>query len=42
MVGFAMLNSYFIYLPFFKAHEKILVEQEAERAERMQRRREVQ
>ncbi|PJC87342.1 PTS cellobiose transporter subunit IIC [Vibrio sp. HA2012] len=32
MVILAMVNSYFIYLPFFKAHEKILIEQEKERA----------
>ncbi|PWI32318.1 PTS cellobiose transporter subunit IIC [Vibrio albus] len=31
MVLLAMVNSYFIYLPFFKAHEKILLEQEKER-----------
>lgn len=38
MVLFAMVNAYFLYLPFFKAHEKILIEQEAERAEAMLRR----
>lgn len=37
MVVFAMVNAYFIYLPFFRTHEKILVEQEEERAKRMQR-----
>jgi PTS system cellobiose-specific IIC component len=36
MVVFAMVNSYFIYLPFFRTHERILVEQEEERAKRMQ------
>jgi PTS system cellobiose-specific IIC component len=36
MVVFAMVNAYFIYLPFFRTHEKILVEQEEERAKRMQ------
>ncbi len=35
MVLFAIVNAYFLYLPFFRAHEKILVEQEAERAELM-------
>lgn len=36
MVVFAMVNAYFIYLPFFRTHEKILVEQEEQRAKRMQ------
>jgi PTS system cellobiose-specific IIC component len=31
MVLLAIANSYFIYLPFFKTHEKILIEQEKER-----------
>ncbi|MFA0087158.1 PTS sugar transporter subunit IIC [Vibrio sp. 10N.261.51.F12] len=35
MVGFAMINAYFLYLPFFRAHEKILIEQEAERADKL-------
>ncbi|MFA0412199.1 PTS sugar transporter subunit IIC [Vibrio renipiscarius] len=35
MVLFAMVNAYFLYLPFFKAHEKILIEQESERANAM-------
>lgn len=34
MVIFAMFNAYFLYLPFFRAHEKILVEQEQQRAQR--------
>ncbi|MFV0447122.1 MAG: PTS sugar transporter subunit IIC [Vibrio sp.] len=38
MVIFAMVNAYFLYLPFFRAHEKILVEQEKERAERLRHR----
>lgn len=38
MVFFAMVNAYFLYLPFFRAHEKLLVEQEKERAEMMRRR----
>ncbi|MGF1748418.1 PTS sugar transporter subunit IIC [Vibrio cionasavignyae] len=37
MVGFAMINAYFLYLPFFRAHENILIEQEAERAEQLRR-----
>jgi PTS system cellobiose-specific IIC component len=35
MVLLAMVNAYFIYLPFFKIHEKILIEQEQERARKM-------
>lgn len=35
MVILAMVNAYFLYLPFFKAHEKLLVEQERERAEKL-------
>ncbi len=38
MVIFAMVNAYFLYLPFFRAHEKLLVEQERERAEMMRSR----
>ncbi len=33
MVILAMVNAYFMYLPFFRAHEKALIEQEEERAQ---------
>ena len=36
MVLFAMVNAYFIYLPFFRAHEKLLVAQQLERGQKGQ------
>ncbi|CAH0536370.1 PTS sugar transporter subunit IIC [Vibrio marisflavi] len=33
MVIFAMINAYFLYLPFFRAHEKILIAQQKERGQ---------
>ncbi|WED24608.1 PTS transporter subunit EIIC [Vibrio sp. JC009] len=37
MVLLAMVNSYFIYLPFFRAHEKAMIEQEIKRASRSEK-----
>lgn len=35
MVILAMVNSYFMYLPFFRSHEKVLLEQQKERAKKI-------